>query len=125
MPTPLNKELYEAVKREASQVYLKPSAYRSGWIVKTYKARGGTYKDDKKPKALKRWFMEKWTDVGGLEYPTYRPTKRISKDTPLTISEIDPANLREQAMLKQQYRGSRNLPPFKGGKFAPSYTPKV
>lgn len=112
MPTPVDGDLYEKVKREADEKYDKPSAYKSGWIVKRYKELGGKYKDDKKPKKLKRWFKEKWSDVAGLEYPVFRPTKRVSKDTPLTASEIDPKNLAEQAILKQQYRGDQNLPPF-------------
>lgn len=29
-------------------------------------------------------------------YPVYRPTKRISKATPLIVQEIDPKNLRKQ-----------------------------
>ena len=35
---------------------------------------GGTYSDDKKPKKLKQWFNEKWLDIGGLNYPVYRPS---------------------------------------------------
>ncbi len=112
MPEPIDTKLYETVKREAGRIYSKPSAYKSGWIVKTYKARGGKYRDDGKPKALKRWFMEEWADVGGLAYPVYRPTKRITKDTPLTVDEISERNLLEQARLKQRYKGDRNLPPF-------------
>lgn len=112
MPVPLDTNLYERVKKEADEKYDKPSAYKSGWIVKRYKELGGKYKDDKKTKGLKRWFREKWTDVAGLDYPVFRPTKRISKDTPLTADEIDPRNLVEQSILKQQYQGNKNLPPF-------------
>jgi hypothetical protein len=42
----------------------------------------------------------------------YRPTKRVNKNTPLTIDEIDPANLKEQIALKQLIKGKKNLPPF-------------
>lgn len=80
MPTPLDTDLYERVKKEADEKYDKPSAYKSGWIVKTYKSRGGKYKGDKKMKGLKRWFKENWSDVAGLDYPVYRPTKRVTKD---------------------------------------------
>lgn len=41
---PKDKNLYNKVKAEADKVYGKPSAYKSGWIVKTYKERGGEYK---------------------------------------------------------------------------------
>ncbi len=53
-----------------------------------------------------------WKDVGNKDYPVYRPTKIISKDTPFTINEIDPKNLKKQSKLKQKIKGSKNLPPF-------------
>lgn len=112
MPIILDQSLYNRIKREADKVYEKPSAYKSGWIVRTYKQRGGAYGDDNEPKNLKRWFQERWTDIGNQEYPVYRPTKRISKDTPLTTDEIDPEQAKEQIALKQQIKGEANLPPF-------------
>ena len=43
--TPTNKKLYARVKAEAKRKFAKwPSAYGSGWLVKEYKRRGGTYK---------------------------------------------------------------------------------
>ena len=36
-----NQELYGQVKLYADSVYKKPSAYKSGFIVKTYKSLGG------------------------------------------------------------------------------------
>lgn len=113
MPIVEDKQLYNKVKREADRVYGKPSAYKSGWIVKTYKQRGGTYLDDNKSKDLKRWFKEEWGDIGGQEYPVYRPFKRVSKDTPLTASEIDPTQAKKQIALKQKIKGEANLPKFK------------
>lgn len=113
MPTPLNKKLYESVKAEADKIYSKSSAYKSGWIVKTYKKLGGTYKEDSKPQNLKRWFKEMWIDVGHKDYPVYRPTIRINEHTPLTVSEIDKKNLKSQIKLKQEYKGFKNLPPFR------------
>ncbi len=112
---PNDPELYEKAKAVVYPRYKKPSAYRSGALVKEYKKMGGTFSDepnDKKP--LKRWFKEEWADVGGLDYPTYRPTKRITKDTPLTASEISPEELAKQAILKQKIKGEKNLPAFKG-----------
>ncbi len=49
---------------------------------------------------LKRWFKEKWrTPRGKKGYEkgenTFRPTKRISKNTPLTWSELTPAEKRK------------------------------
>jgi DNA adenine methylase len=110
-----NPELYSKAKKIADETYSKPSAYKSGFIVKTYKDLGGTYSDDGKPKELKRWFKEEWKDIGNKEYPVYRPTKRVSKATPLTASEIDPVQAQSQIALKQVIKGSKNLPPFLSG----------
>jgi hypothetical protein len=107
-----NPTLYEQVKEEADKRYDKPSAYKSGWIVKTYKERGGTYAGTKPKTGLSRWYKERWMDVGGKDYPVYRPTIRVSKDTPLTVQEIDPKNLTKQIALKQRIRGLKNLPRF-------------
>tara|TARA_R110000868_G_scaffold181368_1_gene422324 strand:+ start:811 stop:993 length:183 start_codon:yes stop_codon:yes gene_type:complete len=51
MPIVLNQ-----IKRKSNEIYDKPSAYRSGWIVRHYKEAGGKYADDNKPKNLERWF---------------------------------------------------------------------
>ena len=37
MPIVIDKELYNLVKQHADEIYTKPSAYKSGYIVKTYK----------------------------------------------------------------------------------------
>jgi hypothetical protein len=108
-----NQDLYDRVKAYADTVYKKPSAYKSGFIVKTYKEHGGTYSDVKGKKPLKQWFQERWMDVGDKSYPVYRPTVKVNKSTPLTVSEIDPDNLKEQIELKQKIKGKQNLPPFK------------
>jgi hypothetical protein len=114
-----NPEIYEKAKRIADEIYPKPSAFKSGFIVKKYKQLGGTYSDDGRPKNLKRWFKEEWKDIGNKSYPVFRPTKRITKDTPLTPEEIDPVNLKQQISLKQKIKGQNNLPPFKkGGKIS-------
>jgi hypothetical protein len=112
MPKILNPNIYEIARLRADEKYSKPSAYKSMFIVKTYKELGGMYADDGTPKNLDRWKKEQWKDIAGLDYPVYRPTKRISKKTPLTISEIEPENLVKQSILKQKIKGSKNLPPF-------------
>lgn len=114
MPIILNQKLYNSVKQRADEIYKKPSAYKSGWIVKEYKKLGGTYADDDKPKNLKRWYAESWKSISKPnEYPVYRPTKRVSKDTPLTVDEIDPVHAKQQIKKKQLYQGNKNLPKFK------------
>jgi hypothetical protein len=112
MPVIDDIKLYEAVKKYADKVYKKPSAYKSGFIVKTYKQLGGTYSEDSEPKKLKQWFAEKWSDVADGEYPVYRPTIKVSPSTPLTVQEIEPSNLKKQIVLKQKIKGKKNLPPF-------------
>jgi len=112
-----NPELYEEAKQIADDTYKKPSAYKSGFIVKKYKELGGTYSGKKENKGINRWFKEEWKDVGKKDYyfknyPVYRPTKRITKDTPLTVQEINPSNLKKQIDLKQIIKGDANLPPF-------------
>jgi hypothetical protein len=113
MPEVLDKSLYATVKKYADEIYKKPSAYKSGFIVQEYKRRGGRYADDNKPKDLKRWFREEWESIANdKQYPVYRPTKKISSKTPLTTNEIDPQQAKKQIALKQQIKGSKNLPPF-------------
>jgi len=113
MPTPADPKLYEKAKAIADEKYAKPSAYKSGFIVKTYKDMGGTYVEDGKPKNLKRWFKEDWVNLAKEgEYPLLRPSKIISRKTPLTVDEISKMKIREQNKLKQKIKGTKNLPPF-------------
>ena len=123
MPTPANPKLYERAKKIVYDQYTKPSAYRSGALVKKYKELGGTYvnnkvggADNKAEKPLKRWFEEKWEDVNPTKtktsYPVYRPTVRVSEKTPKTKSEIGKKKLKEQSELKQKIKGTKNLPKF-------------
>lgn len=111
---PKNINLYNQAKEIIFNRYKKNSAYRSGAIIKLYKSMGGTFEDDNKEKPLKRWFKERWQDVSIIKgYPVYRPTKKISNKTPLTINEIDKKNLIEQSIIKQIIKGDKNLKPFK------------
>jgi len=109
---PIDTKLYNKVFKEADKVFEKPSAYKSMWIQREYKKQGGTYTEDGKERKLERWKDEEWKDVGDKDYPVYRPTKRINKDTPLTVAEISPSNLKKQIALKQKIKGNKNLPPF-------------
>jgi hypothetical protein len=119
MAIPKDAKLYEKAKAEADKTYKKPSAYKSGFLVKKYKemykekyGSGEPYEGKKtNEKGIGRWFLENWVSVGG-EYPTYRPTKRINKDTPKTVSEIPKERLKEQIKLKQKIKGKNNLPKF-------------
>jgi hypothetical protein len=101
----MNKEssIYKKSLDKANKVYgIKTSAYRSAYIVKTYKELGGKI-NNKSPK-LDRWFKEKWIQVVpylkekkivecGTKTKSLgkacRPLKRITKDTPITIKELE------------------------------------
>ena len=76
MATVLNKALYARVKKEADAKFAAPtSAYKSGYIVRTYKARGGEYAEGSKTKAgLTKWFQEDWVD---LTRPVYNRTGKL------------------------------------------------
>ena len=118
MSEPVDKELYEKVKEYANSIYKKPSAYKSGFIVRKYKELGGTYKDKKSSEILplERWFKEEWKDVNPQKteksYPVYRPTKRVNAKTPKTKDEIPLKRLISQSKLKQTIKGTKNLPTF-------------
>ena len=44
-PVPTNPALYARVKAQAKRKFkVYPSAYANGWLVKTYKAKGGRYR---------------------------------------------------------------------------------
>ena len=114
---PTDPILYEKVVAEAKQrFHVWPSAYASGWVVHTYKDRGGKYslsskkqQNDKRP--LARWYREEWIDVcryleekaykpcGRQDmstnskiqkktYPYCRPRYRVTEHTPETLEEI-------------------------------------
>lgn len=61
---------------------------------------------------LQRWFKEKWVDVRTgkpcgrqkgekRKYPYCRPSKRVSKDTPKTASELTAAEKRSRLAQKK------------------------
>lgn len=101
-PRPADRKLYEKVKKQIYKKYPKQSAYRSGLLVKKYKKKfAEIYGPNKSPyigsypknKGLNRWFKEDWkSDTKKYKYTSkssvYRPTKRITKDTPTTFKEL-------------------------------------
>ena len=94
MPEPKNKKLYEEVKEDVYKKYPKHSAYRSGLLVQEYKRRGGTYEGKKNSKSgLNKWMSEKWLNQRGevgykYKSDVYRPTVKVTKDTPTTFQEL-------------------------------------
>ena len=112
------------IKRTAKSRW--PSAYLSAELVKKYKA--AMEKKGKKPYAppqrsssspraspLTRWFKEKWIDIktgkpcGDAKtktyYPTCRPSKRITSDTPRTSKELTKTQKEKMVRMKQKAKG--------------------
>ena len=110
MNTPTDKKLYEKVKTDIYKKYPQHSAYRSGLLVKEYKSRGGTYSGkENQSTGLNRWFKENWKNQrneSGYKYKSdvYRPTKRITKDTPATFNELSKKEL-ESARREKAKKG--------------------
>ena len=95
----VNQALYDRVKARVMRNNPVHSAYRSGLIVKEYKRQGGRYSGPRpRTTGLARWFRENWkSNTGRYGYTAkssvYRPTKRITKKTPVTFSELTPRQL--------------------------------
>ena len=113
MPEPSNKALYNRVKAEAKRKFkVWPSAYGSQWLVKTYKARGGTYGGSKKSSTtgVTRWNREKWKDekcnVCGSKKnkgtKKCRPTVRVTKKTPVTWGQMTKSQ--KEAAVREKKR---------------------
>jgi hypothetical protein len=135
----MDERLYAYVKKLADKKFdTKTSVYKSSWIVREYKKRGGKYSSKKKGSSgLKRWFKEGWVDLNrpikGLngkiigykpcgrksvksndKYPLCRPSKRISKSTPRTYKEISKRSLSKAKLDKQRVKGRKSIK-FGGG----------
>lgn len=116
MPEPRDKLLYEKIKTEIISKY-KPSAYRSGMIVKEYKkayeakhkSKDAYIGKKNKKEGLSRWYSEKWmSDTGKVGYTSkssvYRPTIRVTKDTPITFGELSKKQI-ERAKIEKAKTG--------------------
>lgn len=104
-PKPTNMSLYNKVKADVYRRIPKHSAYRSSIVVKEYKAKGGGYSGSKEKGGLTRWHKEEWRNQrGGVGYKKkgdiYRPTKRVSSKTPVTMSELTPSEKKRASKIK-------------------------
>lgn len=112
---PKDKSLYESVKRRVYKKMPKHSAYRSGVLVKQYKeaykkkhGSGSAYEGKKREtKGLSRWYSEKWrTQDGKKTYSKksdiFRPTKRITKETPTTMKELSKKQIKSAQREKKK-----------------------
>lgn len=115
-PKPKDMVLYKKVKAKIYKENPKHSAYRSGTVVTEYKKafakKYGTKKSPyigPKPRltGLPRWFKEDWkSDTGKYRYTSkssvYRPTKRITKKTPTTFSELSDKEIQRAKREKRR-----------------------
>ena len=112
-PSPKDKKLYEKIKKQIYKKIPKHSAYRSGLVVQKYKKTFKNKYGNKNPyngkytqkKGLKRWFDEKWVNQRGeigykYKNDIYRPSKRITKKTPITHSELSKKEINKARRLK-------------------------
>ena len=113
---PVDSAMYNRIKRAVVAKNPKHSAYRSGQMVRQYKAAfkkkygsKSPYTGSKAKGNLTRWYKENWkTEKGKKTYKEggtiFRPTKRISKKTPATMSEFTPAQKR-RAIKEKKAKG--------------------
>jgi hypothetical protein len=106
-PRPTDPKLYTQIKKQLYQKYPRHSAYRSGHVVRAYKsafrqrygARRSPYRGkSSRRQGLVRWFAEEWRNPReqvGYQYKSdvYRPTRRVSPQTPVTFRELSPRRL--------------------------------
>ena len=111
---PTDTKLYNKIKKEVYKQHPKHSAYRSVILVKTYKNKfSKKYGNKKSPylgnktrkKGLTRWFDEKWVNQRGevgykYKNDVYRPSKRITKKTPVTHKELTKKQIKRARRIK-------------------------
>jgi len=118
MNVPNDEKMYNIIKKAIYKKNQKHSAYRSGMIVQTYKkkfrekyGKKQPYKGKKTQKrGLKRWFKEKWVNQRGkvgykYKNDIYRPSKRITKNTPVTHKELTKKQIKRAR--KEKYTKGR------------------
>jgi len=118
MNVPVDEKMYNRIKKAIYKKNPKHSAYRSGMVVKTYKKRFGEKYGKKKPykgkktkkRGLQRWFKEEWVNQRGkvgykYKNDIYRPSKRITKKTPITHGELSKKQIKRAR--KEKYTKGR------------------
>jgi hypothetical protein len=124
MAIPTDPQLYDEVKREIYRRMPTHSAYRSGQLVKAYKAAyfekhgrapgiPGPYQGPGVSHGLRQWFDEQWRNQRGeVGYQrinpksdmadVYRPTIRVNEQTPTTFSELTAAEIKRARREKKR-----------------------
>lgn len=94
-----------------------------------------------KESGLDRWFKEKWVDISKKDksgkhppcgrsdadkgkYPKCRPSKRVSKDTPVTSKELSKSE-KKKAVKKKRKAEKKRSKPAGGGARKPKRAPKI
>lgn len=122
-------KIYKNVKTDADKLFQsKTGIYKSAWIVREYKKRGGIFIEKKPNKryGLQRWFDEIWVRVDkdgkimkkdgkivpcgrsdeemddNVKKGLCRPKKRITDDTPKTVSELGTVVLKDRYKRKSK-----------------------
>ena len=107
---PLDKELYNKLKDKVWKMYEKPSAYRSGMLVRLYREAGGQFSGQKpKHDGLPLWFDSKWLNQRGevgykYKSDVHRPTVRVNSKTSTTFQELTPEEI-ERARREKYKKG--------------------
>tara|TARA_Y100000389_G_C17075536_1_gene324113 strand:- start:14 stop:421 length:408 start_codon:yes stop_codon:yes gene_type:complete len=116
-PKPTDLKLYEKIKKKLYKKIKKHSAYRSGILVQKYKdsfkkkygSKKSPYSGIKTQKrGLSRWFKEKWVNQRGevgykYKNDIYRPSRRITKKTPLTHKELTKKEINKARTKKYRH----------------------
>lgn len=136
-PQPTDTKLYNYVKKLANEKFTSKSGiYRSSWIVREYKKRGGKYSGKKNSSiGLKRWYKEEWIDLNRpiknskgktigykpcgrpsakktksiKKYPLCRPSKKINKKTPVTYHALSPQSIQKAKREKSKIEQRGNI----------------
>ena len=114
-PKPVDMSLYEKIKKKVYKDIPKHSAYRSGILVQKYKKAFKDKYGSKSPysgkktikRGLKRWFAEEWVNQRGkigykFKSDVYRPSKRITKKTPITHGELTRKQIKRARQEKRR-----------------------
>tara|TARA_Y100000389_G_scaffold203710_1_gene253133 strand:+ start:140 stop:1060 length:921 start_codon:yes stop_codon:yes gene_type:complete len=136
-PKPKDIFLYEKVKKQIYKKHPKHSAYRSGLLVQKYKKDFKKKHGNKNPyigkktkkKGLRRWFDENWVNQRGevgykYKNDIYRPSKRITKKTPVTHGELTKKEVKKARKIKYT-RGRVKRFRRKGGDWTKKYKKKI
>jgi hypothetical protein len=126
MQIPIDADLYELAKSIVYPRYKKPSAYRSGALVKQYKKLGGRYLivgDNIDDFPLARWQSgEMWLNLnallrgqelpcgvkykGQIDKTVCRPKYKVNDKTPKPLAgELTPSQIKKA--IKQKNQGMR------------------